>query len=365
MSKKNQFFNELIVGLFMLAVFALLIFFTVIISGADLFKGRADKLYTIHFDSVGGLRMHDNVVVRGMPVGSVKQLNLQGDGVEVHVKVSDTVNVREGYAIRVASSSLLGGNYLFVSEGEGNIIPPSTRLRGTAPNDWMSDLGDAVGEIKKLISDDDLIGNLKRASQSLADILDRVERGEGTIGKLLSSDDTVYNDISNTVASLKVVAVRLENGESSLGKLVSDDGAVYDSLKSSMAHIETIAERLANGKGTMGRLLSEDDKLYNDLSETIASARDIAARLNAGEGTLGKLLSTNDEVYTNIVAITESLKTVGERLVKGEGTLGKLSADDTLYKEADGLVKDLRQVLDNFRETQPLVTFGSLVLGGL
>ena len=355
MINKSQFFSEMMVGLFMMAVLGVLIFFTIIISGADIFKGHSDKQYTIHFDSVGGLRLHDNVIVRGMPVGTVKKLDLQEDGVEVEIKVSSTVRIREdNYSIRVASNSLLGGNHLKIDEGEGSIVSTKTILQGTSPSDWMHDLGEAVGEIKKLISDDDLIGNLKRASQSLSDILARVERGEGTLGKLLSSDETVYNDLSNTVASISVVAGRLERGESSLGKLVSDDGAVYDSLKSSMAHIETISERLASGKGTLGRLLSEDEKLYNDLSETIASARDIAARLNAGEGTLGKLLSSNDEVYNDIVKITESLKTVGERLANGEGTLGKLSADDSLYKEADGLVRDLRQVLDNFRDSTPL-----------
>jgi len=76
-------------------------------------------------------------------------------------------------------------------------------------------------------------------------------------------------------------------------------------------------------------------------------------------------MSSDGAVYSNLVAITESLKTVGTRLAEGEGTLGRLAADDTLYTEIEGLVGDMRQVLDNFRETQPLTTFGSLVLGGL
>ncbi len=365
MNRKNQTFNEVVVGLFVAAVFAVLIFFTIVISGVDVLTGRARKTYTIDFESVGNLRMHDNVVVRGMPVGTVKKLLLRPDGVQVRVMVEESVQVRESYGIRIASSSLLGGNYLSIDEGTGAVLPASTVLKGAPPTDWMRDLGEAVAEFRRLIGDDELLGNLKRASESLATVMERVEKGEGTLGKLLSSDDVLYRDLSETVASLKKVAERLERGESSLGKLVSDDGAVYDSIKAALSNIEAVSERLAQGKGTIGRLLSEDDTLYTDLATAVANVKDISGRLNAGEGTLGKLMSGNGDVYSNIVSITENLKTVSERLAAGEGTLGKLAADDELYTEIEGLVGDMRQVIDNFRETAPLTTFGSLVIGGL
>jgi hypothetical protein len=49
-----------------------------------------------------------------------------------------------------------------------------------------------------------------------------------------------------------------------------------------------------------------------------------------------------------------------------EGTLGKLlSADDTLYKDVKGLVGDARQTLDGIRETTPVTTFSTILMGGL
>ena len=56
---------------------------------------------------------------------------------------------------------------------------------------------------------------------------------------------------------------------------------------------------------------------------------------------------------------------VAKKLKSGEGTLGKLINDSSLYDEVDGLSKDLRQVLDNYRDTTPITTFGSLVTGAL
>ena len=63
--------------------------------------------------------------------------------------------------------------------------------------------------------------------------------------------------------------------------------------------------------------------------------------------------------------LLDNLNAVAERLRNGEGTAGRLINDDGLYREIDGLTKDVRQVLDNFRDTTPISTFGSLIMGGL
>ena len=60
-----------------------------------------------------------------------------------------------------------------------------------------------------------------------------------------------------------------------------------------------------------------------------------------------------------------SAKEIARRLEEGEGTLGKLATDSTMYDEVQGAIKDVRQVLDNYRDTTPISTFGSLIMGGL
>ena len=54
-----------------------------------------------------------------------------------------------------------------------------------------------------------------------------------------------------------------------------------------------------------------------------------------------------------------------ERLEKGEGTLGKLANESGLYNEVEGLIKDCRQIIDNYRDTTPIATFSSLLTGAL
>ena len=52
-------------------------------------------------------------------------------------------------------------------------------------------------------------------------------------------------------------------------------------------------------------------------------------------------------------------------LGKGEGTLGKLTSESAMYDELSALIKDVRQIVDNYRDTTPITTFGSLATGAL
>lgn len=364
-SKSKEIFNETVVGLFMVGIFALLVFFTIVISGVDILSGRRREALSVLFPNVGGLRQHDNVIVRGMPVGVVKDLKLVPEGVRVTLSVDQGVTVREKYHVRVVANSLLGGNALTINEGTGEPLPRTVELLGEPPSDWMQDLGETLAELRKIVGDEDLLGNLRKASASLAAVTERLEKGEGTLGKLLAKDDSVYQNLSETVAAFRNVATKLDKGESSLGKFVSDDGSAYRDLQSTLANLRAISERVEKGQGTLGKLMSADDKLYQDLSESVAHVKNVAARMDQGKGTLGRLLTDDGGMYTNLYAAADNLRVVTDRMAKGEGTLGRLTKDDKLYREAVGLIGDVRETVDNMRESTPLSTFSSILMGGL
>ena len=63
--------------------------------------------------------------------------------------------------------------------------------------------------------------------------------------------------------------------------------------------------------------------------------------------------------------LVANLRTVTDRLERSEGTLGRLVSDGALHDELSALVKDLRQIVDNYRDTTPISTFGSLIGGAL
>ena len=390
MSRKNKdVFSEVVVGLFMVAVIALLGYFTIIISGVDIMFGRKRATATVAFQDVGGLKERDNVIYRGMKVGIVDKITLGASNILVQVSVDDDVVLRKTCRVSVSALSLLGGNYLLLEEGTGDPLPLTTTVfHGEPPVDWMRDLGAIARNLSDLTSDGNIrsiVTNFEATAANLNTIVARVERGEGTVGKLLSTNETLYADLSDTLSSAKsaatniaVVAARVERGEGTIGKLLSTNDSVHadiraalasareslDTVKSAAANIDKISARVERGEGTIGQLLSTNDVVYADLKESIANIRKVTGDLKEGQGLAGRLVY-DKKLGEDASQLLENLKSVSARLEKGSGTLGKLMTDQELYNELNALIKDVRQIVDNYRDTTPVSTFGSLIMGGL
>ena len=208
--KRSDAFSEAIVGLFMIAVLGLLVYFTIVISGVDVLKGRQKVIAKVAFSSVGGLKDHDNVMYRGTKVGGVDGVEVTPSNLVVSIEVDESVVIRESYTISVCSLSMLGGQFLMIEEGEGEIVPLTGGiLRGETPTDWMQDVARIAKNLREITSSDELhtiITNIEATSASAKEIARRLEEGEGMLGKLLSSDNTLYYEATNAVASVPLTS---------------------------------------------------------------------------------------------------------------------------------------------------------------
>ena len=352
--KRSDVFAETMVGVFMTAVLALLAYFTIVISGVDILSGHSKVPVAVEFTDVGGLKDRDSVMYRGMKVGVIDAINLDGKTVKMVALVDDNVVLREKYRISVASFSLLGGNYLLLEEGVGRPLPlEGTVFRGEPPMDWMRDLGRIANSVSQITSGGelrDIVTNVQSVAEKLNQVVSRVERGEGTVGKLLSADDAVYQDLKETVSTARTAVA---------------------SINDTFSSAKTIVARVERGEGTVGKLLSSNDTVYRDLKDSLENIRTVTAKIKDGNGLLMKL-ADDEKLAAAASALVESLSAASadlaaaaSRLQRGEGTLGKLSADAKLYDEVTALVKDIRQVVDNYRDTTPISTFGSLIGGAL
>ncbi len=297
---------EILVGLFMFTVLIALGVFTIVLSRENLLK-KAHS-YEFVFSEVGGLREGDNVYLRGMNIGRVKQTSLDNSRVHVFVTLDVPIKLRSGYSIEVIDASMLGGKYLKIYEGPENAAPlgENMTILGQKPVDMIQELNKAVSGLQTMINS--------------------VEQGQGTLGKLLR-DDAIYNGLAELTDDLKTIVGRVEAGEGSVGKLLKDE-TVYNDAAATMASLRAISGRLEAGEGALGKLLSEDAALYDDVSATMVAVRDISESISAGEGTLGKLVR-----------------------------------DAKLYDETTSLVEDVRAAVDDLREASPITSFGSVIFG--
>lgn len=355
-SKRKDSFSEVIVGIFMLAVLSLLVYFTIVISGVDFIGGRSKVEARVVFTDVGGLKDQDNVMYRGTKVGKVERIILGEKDLKVIMEIDKDVILREGYRIAVCNLSMLGGNYLLLEEGLGEKLDlTSTEFKGETPSDWMRDISSIAKNINAITEGSELrniVTNLVAASESIKVISGRLERGEGTFGKLLSSDTTLWDGVETMATNLAEITTSLREGRGTIGKLMTDD-SIHKNLDKTLSSVAEISRRLESSEGFLGKLLSKDETLFGDVSAAVKAFRE------AGES-----LDTNALMAsaTNLLA---NLNSVAVKLDKGEGSLGKLINDKTIHDEVEGLTRDVRQVLDNYRDTTPISTFGSLIMGGL
>lgn len=334
-NKSQSILPEVITGLFVVAVVTLLAFFTIIISGVDWLHGKHTVLRQARFEHVGSLRVQDPVHVRGMKVGSVQSLTL-GDGcVWVNFRINADVPLRADAIVTVGQTSLLGGSCLVLEPGSASAepLPESAPIGGKPPVDIMDNLGELVAELREAVDPEDLrtsLANIRTISADLADLSGRARRGEGLIGRLFDPKDTTYDDVQATVANLRDVS----------------DG-------------------LRDGKGLLGKLLREEDTAYADLQASLANIREITAKLNNPQSALGRLLTADSPLVSDLEATAANLKAITAKLDSGEGTLGRLVNDQAIADEVEAAIRDVRQIIDNMRDTAPITTFTSLFFSGM
>ena len=337
-NRKSEAFTQGVVGVFMLTVLMLMGYFTIVISGVDVLSGRHRVPVRVAFTQVGGLKDRDNVMYRGTKVGVVERVEVTPSNLVVTARIDSNVILREGYSATVCSLSMLGGTYLRLDEGEGESLDLETTLfHGVTPTDWVEDLRQIASTVNGFVSGPEIgviVTNAVEASEKAREFAEDAKR--------MADDVKAFIDKANHFADKAVaVADRVERGEGMVGKLLSSDDTVYDDFKETVANAKEISAKVNR------------DKVFDDLEAGIAAFRKAAEEFDA------KGMSEKG------AALLADLGVVAERLKNGEGTLGRLSSDPELYDEVKGLMKDVREVVDNYRDTTPISTFTSLATGAL
>lgn len=324
---------ELIVGTFMFMMLLALGYFTIVLGRVKLFETKYPV--EVEFADVMGLRKDDNVVLRGMTIGKVRSLKQADNKVLVTAMLDSPVHLKRDYLITIVTTSILGGRYMEIKEGSPGepALDPNVMPQGEKPYDLMAEAASAVHEIRHSLNEGGIRTNLEQAVASVREIADKIDRGEGTLGKLVN-DDSAYKELRSIEADIQRVT----------------------------ANVKDITDKVAKGEGTLGKLIA-DDSVYTNVQQVAANLREISDRLNQGEGTLGKLMSKDDQVYKDVAATAASLKNLTAKIERGEGLLGKLANDDTLYTNAKQALGELRQAVEDYRETSPVVSFTSLLFG--
>jgi len=333
------------------------------------------------FDRVTGLRVGDPVRLAGVDVGTVSDLETLERKVEVRLRIHQGKVIRKDATASIKQSSLLGGTHVDITFGTPDAPPleDGDEIRTAVVADLGNVVGqvsEAAGEIQNLArafneNQDRVFGQLSRLLKenregisgtigSLRTVATRLEKGEGTLGKLLT-DETLFRDLKTAATNIAPLTTRIENGEGGLGKFLRDDG-LYANLKNTAANLDRITTKVERGEGTVGKLVN-DDSLYTELKKTLGDLQGVADRLTNSDGTLGKLIN-DGALYDQAKEAVTSLNGIIKKVEQGEGTLGKLVTDDSLFYSAKDGFRKLGRTADQLRDQGGLSSIG-IALGVL
>ena len=187
---------ELKVGIFAFGGLLILITFVFYIGNVYLFN--PGYLINVRFRSASGIEPGAPVHVAGVVSGELKDIQVKFEEGNTHVDLR--VWIKEGTPVptnslaEIKTLGLLGEKYLDIlpqPDAEGS-LKPGGLLVGKDP----VSMDDVVAKSHELV------GQMELAATSLNEILDRVEAGQGTVGKLLQ-DETLYNQMTDLMEDLK------------------------------------------------------------------------------------------------------------------------------------------------------------------
>jgi len=323
--------SELKIGLvtvFALVMATLLIF---LLSGSGGFFWQRYSLKTV-FPNVAGLKAGAPVRLAGVEVGSVTEVELVGDRVEVVLEVSEDNQP----LITTMSMASLGSVSLL---GEAAVDITASR-QGTPIPEWgYIKTGPAAGSLTEVTT------QAAEGIEELTVLLQDIRSGRGTVGRLIT-DEALYNQMNTLLSAAEDVVRNVGQGRGTLGRLANDPAAAK-ALEASLQNFEAVTARLKAGEGSLGRLLN-DDALAKSLTATTTNLDSITARINRGEGTAGKLI-TEKELYDRLNSMSARLDKVMSGLEQGDGTAGQLLRDKQLYDNMNTAVGELRALLSDIR----------------
>ena len=308
--------NEQKVGLFFL-VGILLVFTAIEVTVGTGLLRRTYRLY-VTYRSVEGLRTGDTVEVAGVKLGKVDSVALNPDGVRVGLRLDQSAVVRRDARARLDYQALSGTRFIAISLGSADA--PALKDGDTLQGEVPPGITQMVDELQ----------GVAHSVQALADSLnENQDRVLKNVNALIDDNRTT---LQHALENLDSITAKLDRGDGTIAKLLNDP-SLYDRASAVMADLQKVSDRLARGEGDLGRLVNGDGALYDDVRETVAS------------------LSTT----------ATNLEEISTRVRNGEGTLGRIVSDDGLYQEAQHAVRGLDRATAAIEDQSPISVLGTLV----
>ena len=289
--------EQAMVGIFVLAASAVLIFTIFALTGA--FGGSANN-YRAYFPFAGGLEPGASVRYAGSPkVGRVEKLQLDPKD---PTRIEITFSVKPGYPIKtdshvkIMSLSPLGDNHLEVLAGTekaplaavGAVLPADPYVDFNALTSKLNEIAPQAQELLKTLND-----RAKELQVSIARVNDLLS--DANRANLAGTLADARGMIGENRANVKSTLQNIHSTSEKLDPLVQDLRKATTQANETLSHVDSM----------IGENRADVRQAVKDLRTSLATVNDLTQRLDQ---TLDVNSDNIDELLENLRHVTQNLK---------------------------------------------------------
>jgi len=274
--------KEIKAAIFVLTTIILFIFGFNYLKGSSLLD-KQKTLYAV-YDEVDGLLVGANVMINGLSIGNVTDLDFLPNSTKIVVtlKVKDKINFSSNSSATIYETGVLGGlaiaiepifqKGLVVKSGDtlnSNIRPGLTELINRQIEPLQRKLESTLTSVDSIFSGASYVLNketqndIKESINILTSAVSAINNSSLIIERTLTEKNT---QINNSIDNIESISSNL----SLVSKELNDFGltSVLSNLEKSLEGINTIVDNLNSENSSLGKLISKDD-VYENLNLSI------------------------------------------------------------------------------------------------
>jgi len=276
--------KEIKAAIFVLTTIFLFIFGFNFLKGSSLF----DKQKTVYavYDEVDGLLVGANVMINGLSIGNVTDLDFLPNSTKIVVtlKVKDKINFSSNSSATIYETGVLGGlaiaiepifqKGMVVKSGDtlnSNIRPGLTELINRQIEPLQRKLESTLTSVDSIFSGASYVLNketqnhIKESLNTLTSAVKAINNSSLIIEKTLTEKNT---QINNSIDNIESITTNLSNVSKELNNF--GIAGVLSNLEKSVDGINLIVSNLNSDNSSLGKLISNDD-VYENLNLSIES----------------------------------------------------------------------------------------------
>jgi phospholipid/cholesterol/gamma-HCH transport system substrate-binding protein len=215
---------------------------------------------------------------------------------------------------------------------------------------FSQDLRSLSGNNKEALND--IVLNFRQASEQLQEaiaavslITDKINRGEGTIGRLVHDEDTVET-MNQTLVALKNIAEKINRGEGTIGKLVKDEDTV-DNINATLTSVNDYLQKEQSFQTYLdyrGEYLFDSNNVKSYLSLKVQPKEDKYYLLQVVDDPAGREKETVTTTTVGGVSTTQTTKEIDKNKLKFSAQIAKryydLGLRGGLFESTGGVAAD-------------------------